>query len=191
MGRLTNTREQIVDRARQLLGSHGFDGFSYQDISSYLGIKNAAVHYHFRSKEDLGLALIEDTAARVRSEIRFGQEADVSPREQLEVYLRRMEKEAAAQEHQICSIGALSVNYGNISEPMQTCVAGILQDIRAWMVRILEEGRQAGEFNFEGSSQGKAELIMSAVQGARQISRVLNNVDLQRVTNQIRTELYG
>ena len=59
MGRISDTREQIMDRAGHLLMSRGFNGFSYRDISSHLGIKNAAVHYHFRSKADLALALVD------------------------------------------------------------------------------------------------------------------------------------
>ena len=60
MARLSDTREQIMDRAADLLMSHGFNGFSYSDISSYLGVKNAAVHYHFPAKTDLALALIDE-----------------------------------------------------------------------------------------------------------------------------------
>ena len=60
MIRATDTREQIMDRAAQLLMSRGYKGFSYRDISSHLGVKNAAVHYHFPAKTDLALALIEE-----------------------------------------------------------------------------------------------------------------------------------
>jgi TetR/AcrR family transcriptional repressor of nem operon len=191
MVRLSNTREQIVDRARDLLQSRGFDGFSYNDISSHLGIRNAAVHYHFRSKEDLGLALVKEAAAEVREQIRCGQEAGISPREQFEFYLNRLEQEMSSQQMRICPVGALSVNYGNISAQMQSHVTALLCDLRGWMARILEQGRQSGEFSFRGSSQGKAELIMSAVQGVRQIARIMDSVDLERVTAQIRAELYS
>ena len=64
MGRISDTRAQIMDRAGHLLMSRGFNGFSYRDISSFLGIKNAAVHYHFRSKADLALAAMAAIAVR-------------------------------------------------------------------------------------------------------------------------------
>ena len=60
MIRMTDTREQIMDRAAQLLMSRGYNGFSYRDISSHLGVKNAAVHYHFPVKADLAVALVEE-----------------------------------------------------------------------------------------------------------------------------------
>jgi AcrR family transcriptional regulator len=55
---LADTSEQILDIAQFLVQTRGFNAFSYADIASQLGIRNAAVHYHFRSKTDLGHALV-------------------------------------------------------------------------------------------------------------------------------------
>ena len=60
MVRLIDTRDQIMDRAAHLLMSRGFNGFSYRDISAHLGVKNAAIHYHFPAKKDLALALVDE-----------------------------------------------------------------------------------------------------------------------------------
>ena len=59
-----NTKEQIVDTALQLLMQRGMNGFSYSDISEPLGIKNAAVHYHFPSKAKLIRTLIRESHQR-------------------------------------------------------------------------------------------------------------------------------
>ena len=58
MNGASNTREQIINKAAQLMLQRGLNGFSYRDISEPLGVKNAAIHYHFPSKADLVLALI-------------------------------------------------------------------------------------------------------------------------------------
>ena len=42
--RHTDTREAIVRIGTQLIKSHGYNAFSYADISEQLQIKNAAVH---------------------------------------------------------------------------------------------------------------------------------------------------
>ena len=60
MVRTGDTREKIMDRAAHLLMNRGFNGFSYRDISSHLGVKNAAVHYHFPAKADLAMALVDE-----------------------------------------------------------------------------------------------------------------------------------
>ena len=53
------TRDQILDLAENLLLDKGFNGFSYKHIAEQLGVKNAAIHYYFPAKSDLGTALVE------------------------------------------------------------------------------------------------------------------------------------
>lgn len=51
---MSGTRERILELGEELILTKGYNGFSYQDISTALGIKNAAIHYYFASKENLG-----------------------------------------------------------------------------------------------------------------------------------------
>ena len=60
MATATNTREQIIDKAFQLMLQRGLHGFSSRAISEPLGVKNAAIHYHFPNKMDLISALIDE-----------------------------------------------------------------------------------------------------------------------------------
>ena len=55
----TNTKRVILDLAESLLQEKGFNGFSYAHIATELGVKNAAIHYHFPTKEALMEALAE------------------------------------------------------------------------------------------------------------------------------------
>src|SRR5258708_25324948 len=54
-----DTAEQILDLAEALIQTRGFSAFSYQDISDALGIRKASIHYHFASKTDLGIAVVD------------------------------------------------------------------------------------------------------------------------------------
>src|SRR3974390_1012687 len=60
----SDTAEQILDLAETLIQSRGYSAFSYQDIADHLGIRKASIHYHFASKTDLGIAVIDRYAAR-------------------------------------------------------------------------------------------------------------------------------
>ena len=51
--------QRVLDVALDLFSEHGFAGTSLQDIADRLGVTKAAVYYHFRSKDDLLLALVE------------------------------------------------------------------------------------------------------------------------------------
>ncbi len=62
---MSDTRETIIALADQLIRTKGFNAFSYADISAPLDIKNAAIHYHFPNKADLGIAVIEQEIAKL------------------------------------------------------------------------------------------------------------------------------
>lgn len=51
--------QRVLEAALDLFSEHGFAGTSLQDIADRLGVTKAAVYYHFRSKDDLLLALVE------------------------------------------------------------------------------------------------------------------------------------
>ena len=55
----SETAEQILDLAETLIQTRGYSAFSYQDISAALGIRKASIHYHFASKADLGVAVVD------------------------------------------------------------------------------------------------------------------------------------
>jgi len=57
----SDTAEQILDLAETLIQTRGYSAFSYQDIADSLGIRKASIHYHFPSKTDLGIAVVEAT----------------------------------------------------------------------------------------------------------------------------------
>jgi AcrR family transcriptional regulator len=53
------TRERLLDSAERRFAENGFDGASLRTITAEARANLAAVHYHFGSKEDLFLAVLE------------------------------------------------------------------------------------------------------------------------------------
>jgi len=49
---------QIIDTAIKMIREGGYHSFSFRQIATELGIKSASIHYHFPSKEDLGVAVM-------------------------------------------------------------------------------------------------------------------------------------
>ena len=55
---MNSTKHQIILLADELFRTKGYNAFSYSDISKPLGIKNAAIHYHFPNKRDLANEIV-------------------------------------------------------------------------------------------------------------------------------------
>ncbi|MGA9574956.1 MAG: TetR/AcrR family transcriptional regulator [Lysobacterales bacterium] len=188
MTRINDTREQIMDRAAQLLMSRGFNGFSYRDISSHLGVKNAAVHYHFPAKTDLALALIDEYRRLLRRRTGEFMAYGGSARQQIEGFF-------AFSTHQcelgrcICPFGAFSVDYCDLPEEVQTATHSFMDETIRWLTRVMEVGRDSGEFSFAGDARAKALVVLSALQGTRQLARIHDIEILGDVIGQIRQDL--
>ena len=89
-----DTKVEILDLAEDLLLNRGFNGFSYAHISSALKIKNAAIHYYFPAKADLGLAIIQRARERFASWTQDERMSGKSAKEKLESLNPDIEVEA-------------------------------------------------------------------------------------------------
>jgi len=188
MKKIRDTREQIMGRAAQLLMSRGFNGFSYRDISSHLGVKNAAVHYHFPAKADLALALVDEYRQTLRNRTSEFMAYGGSALEQLDGFFAFISRQCQAGRC-ICPIGAFSIDYTELPENVRKATAGLVDEITMWLTQVLEVGREQKEFSFSGDARPKALSIHAALQGARQMARFNGFEILDDVTTQIRNEL--
>lgn len=185
----TDTRERILDLAEQLLAAKGYNGFSYQDISAPLGIRNAAVHYHFPTKADLGVAIVQRYRDLLREATGEFMTSGGSAVEQLEGYLRFFAREC--REHQtLCPVGTISADYFNIPEQMRQAGQRLKNETLAWLVRVFELGRAQDELRFQGDPEANALSLMATVQGARQLVRLMGPEVMETAAEQIRRHLY-
>lgn len=52
-------REEILDAATELFGEYAYSGVSMRDVAAEAGVTHAGLRYHFPSKDDLLLAVLE------------------------------------------------------------------------------------------------------------------------------------
>jgi TetR/AcrR family transcriptional repressor of nem operon len=163
-------QERILDAAERLCQTRGFNGFSFRDLAGLVGIRSASVHYHFRTKGDLGKALI--VRYRHKIETVMGEierrEATVAGR------LKRFAgvlREMLRDENRACLCGILAAEAGTLSDEMRTEVRRFFDLCEQWLARELQEGRRSGELSFHGSPASAARTLLSALEGAMITSR--------------------
>ncbi len=180
-----DTRTAILDLAETMLLDRGFNGFSYANIASALKIKNAAIHYHFPTKAELGVAIIRRTRERFVSWTQNPKTIAKSPADKLESffkqYLRFME---AGQ--QVCLGGALETDFKTLPSEMQAETKKFVAVFLTWMEGVLEEGREKQIFSFPGEAREEAILVLSSLQGALQMTRAAGPSCLHLAMAQIR-----
>ena len=188
MNRAKNTRERIIDKASQLMLQHGVDGFSYKDISEPLGVKNAAIHYHFPSKNDLVKALIEDNHTYLRKATAEFMAYGGPTHPQIEGMFRFTLSQCHCG-RPVCMGGSLSVNYDGLDDDIKKRFDRFMKDTHAWLTKVLETGREQNELDFKGKAAAKATVILATIQGSRQMARIHGIELLESVFEQIRVDI--
>jgi len=163
----------------------GFNGFSYADISSALGVKNAAIHYYFPTKSDLGIAVIQRAKERFTDWTRAERMAARSAAEKLEAFFRLYLKFMEAGQ-QVCLGGALETDFKTLPTEMQVETRKFASTFLVWMEGVLEEGKEKRLFSFPGEAKDQAIVILSSLQGALQMTRAAGPSCLHSAMAQIR-----
>jgi AcrR family transcriptional regulator len=185
---VANTKEQIIDTAFRLMLQRGLNGFSYRDIAEPLGVKNAAIHYHFPSKTDLVNALIEENHQVLRKSTAEFMAYGGSAREQLEGLFSFTRNQCECG-RPVCMAGALAVDFEELSDETRKAMDRFMEDTVQWLTKVMQTGRDQGEFRFEGKPKLKAVSILALIQGARQLARIHGMDLLESMFEQVRTDL--
>ena len=166
----------------------GLNGFSYRDISEPLGVKNAAIHYHFPNKMDLIKALIDENHQVLRRSTSEFMAYGGPARPQLEgLFAFTMNQCQCGRP--ICMVGALAIDYDDLSDDIKNANDLFMKDSVSWLTRVMEIGRDQDELSYDGEPMSKAVSILAMIQGARQMARVHGLDYLERIFEQIRIDL--
>lgn len=166
----TDTRTAILDLAENLVRSRSFNAFSYQDIADRIGIRKASIHYHFSSKEDLGVALVERFRRQALAWASALVENNTPPRERLLAYFD-FQSQNLRPGNLICLHGILGAEYNALPERVRDSYFDFLEEQQIWLGRLLRKGQAQGVFTTDAAPEDQAALIQSALQGALQLAR--------------------
>jgi AcrR family transcriptional regulator len=168
---MNDTRTEIINIANELIKSIGYNAFSYAAISKKLNIKNAAIHYYFPSKSDLGVEVIKRNRAAFDSKVEFWTNLDY--RQQLVGYLTM--HDGFLDNYWACIVGSLSSSFDTLPENMQAELQRLVNTILDWLTALLEKGKEGNVFSFPESPKVKAYMIHSAMLSALLMNKVLKN----------------
>lgn len=186
-----DTRAKILCIAEELIRQRGYNGFSYRDVATRLGIKNAAIHYYFKAKSDLGEAVIKCYRERFADWARKVEAETDNAWEWLEAYFGIYSDILKGHDISIFSNGVISAEFETLPENLQREIRVMLRERYDWLIKVLNAGQTQDQLRFNGHAETKALEIAAATQGALQISRVveLGEERFTQVVEQIKYDL--
>jgi 3-oxoacyl-[acyl-carrier-protein] synthase II/TetR/AcrR family transcriptional repressor of nem operon len=180
-----NTREQIIQLADNLIREKGYNAFSFYDIAKSVGIKTSSIHYHFPSKSDLGVAVIELYINGIETARK--EYENKSPIENLDLLFSIYSN--IKNEDKVCIVGSLAPDFKTLDEKMQASLKIFTEVMFDWVSHFLEEGRNSNVFQFECSPRTKAGMIIGNLLSIVLLSRLTSDKDFETVKETINQEL--
>lgn len=184
---MPSTRDEIIEVATQLVMKKGFNAMSYTDISNKLNIKNAAIHYYFPTKEDLGKQLMINQQENVKALILDLNERKISELDQLKSLIDIYSGILDGQ--MICPIGSMGSDILTLPESIKLEVIKDYEQVLNWLTEILESGRKKEVFNFSGEAKTKAFVIFNSLISGVLVARITNSVSFKKAIDQVILEL--
>jgi len=167
----SETAEEILDIAQALIQSRGYSAFSYQDIADALKIRKASIHYHFASKTELGMAVIDRYVGNFgRALDEIAADAQRSSMEMLDLYAAPY-LEVARSRDKVCLCGAIAGEMLALPAELRKRVDRFFKQHQTWLAEILARGVARGEFTLADTPAKVARMMFGALQGALLVKR--------------------
>lgn len=160
---MSDTRTKILDLAEDYTQKAGFNGFSYLDLADEIGVKHASIHYHFKAKADLALALVErirDTHAEgfASFDLQFSD-----PKERLQALIAHFK--GYTLNNKFCMCGMMAAEFASIGPEVRKALALYFKDLQAWLTKQFAQMNHA-------DPQSSALQFLSALEGSLLLARL-------------------
>lgn len=168
---LNDTADKLIGEAGQLIANVGYNGFSYADLSERLGIRKPSIHYHFPSKVDLAIAVVQRQRSAITAQIAALESGDVDAIGQLLAYIDYWKRCIADQSATFCLAGVLAAELPGLPPELGDAVQGHFNDLNNWLERVMALGVEQGSIRLELEPRTSAQFFQTAVYGAMVMAR--------------------
>lgn len=159
------TIENLLDAAESGIRLRGYHAVSFRDLAAELGIKSSSVHYYFRQKEDLGIALVKRYGERFFAALYAQADRSDDPvRTYCKIY-----RQALIDSDRICLCGMLGAENCGLPAALTDAVAGFFKANIDWVTNFLPDTLPMS------ARRSKAAHIVATLQGAMMLANSLKD----------------
>ena len=174
-----STREAILEAAGRLIHVHGYKATSLDDVLRESGVGKGNFYYHFRSKEELGHAILDQLVASFLErtlEPCFSDPA-VPPLAQIRCFLDRvLEAQRARNCVGGCPLGNLVAELSDVHEGFRARLASVFAAWRERLTRALREARRRGDVGPDCRPEAVAQFLVAALEGAILMTKLSKDI---------------
>lgn len=191
------TRDQILNAAARLMHLQGYQSTSLDDVLRESGVGKGNFYYYFKSKEDLGYAIIDRTT-RAFIERNLGPafaDVEADPIAQIHTFLDRV-LDAQRQRNCVggCVMGNLASELSDVHEGFRRRLAEIFDVWRMHLAEAVSRGQARGRLRPDADASRVAQFLVAGLEGAILLSKVTRDITImERCVEELKRHLtlYG
>lgn len=185
MNTVTDTRQRLLNSARELLYSRSYGNVGVKEICDVAGVQKGSFYHFFPSKQELTLAVLDEFFIISKQEI-FSRSfrSDWPAMQQLNALLENIYLFQKNTKEQIGK--TLGCPYGNMSSEMSTQdeiirqrLDGLLQQMEMSLKTALDQGVRTGEIT-PCNTAATASAMFAFVEGLMLLAKTRNDPELIR-----------
>jgi TetR/AcrR family transcriptional repressor of nem operon len=172
-----DTRAELITAGMQLFASQGYNATGLDAVLKLAKVPKGSFYHFFGSKEEFGLAVIEEFSGRFLARLDFLlSDQTLTPLNRLRNFLERGESQLA--QHQ-CTVGCLIGDLGQELAANNERLRARLDEIMfSWQKRLavcIREAQQANEIHAAADPFVLAGFILSGWEGAVLRAKVMKS----------------
>jgi TetR/AcrR family transcriptional regulator, transcriptional repressor for nem operon len=173
------TRKAVIAAAMRLIHVHGYNAMALDDVLRESGVGKGNFYYHFKSKEDLGHAILDQIVDGFleRTLAPCFADPDGAPLGQIRCFLDRV-LEAQRERNCVggCVIGNLASELSDVHEGFRTRLATLFTAWQARLAAALESARRRGELVRGSDPETMARFVIASLEGAILLAKVSKDI---------------
>lgn len=180
--RSISNRDYVIKVVADLFLVHGFASTSMDEVVKQSGVSKSNIYYHFKSKDELTLAVLESyitSLQRLFHEHVLAKTGAFLPR--LERYIDLLTQELVERDCAGgCPLISLMVEAGKTNEQVRLRLAQFFQQQARVFSELLAEGRRQGEIRSDLPVHALASLIASWLEGSLMLASIQKSASALR-----------
>jgi TetR/AcrR family transcriptional repressor of nem operon len=176
-----STKDQILDAASRLISVRGYHCTSLDDVLRESGVGKGNFYYYFKSKEELGYAIVDRVVQGFVERTLEPSFADqrLTPVEQIHRFFDRI-LDSQRQRNCVggCPMGNLASELSDVHEGFRQKLADVFTLWRERVGRALGQARARGELAERADPERMAHFIVAAIQGAILMTKVTKEIEV-------------
>jgi AcrR family transcriptional regulator len=188
------TRETILDAAFQEVHRHGFQAASLSNILAKTGLTKGALYHHFPTKDDLGLAVIDEVVREGLDAMMFAplRESDTPFETLLEIVRRKAQRADLESVSLGCPLNNLMQEMSPLDATFKKRLNAVLAIWQTAVADALTRAQKQGKVRREVDCRAAALFIVSSWEGCVGVAKAMQSVkDFRLCMKQLEEHVAG